>query len=275
MNPDRQTADVCRWAVGAPVAVARDTVIVEEPLELRVRGRSVAVLMRTPGHDRELAAGFLFAEGVIRRAEDLLDLLPCREQPDGQAGNVVEAVLAPGLAVDFGRLTRHVLGSSSCGVCGKATLEALFQVAVPPAPGPRFEPAELAAWPERLLRAQALFGATGGVHGCALIDGAGRVAWVREDVGRHNAVDKVIGAALLAGRLPLPDHGLMLSGRISFELVQKALLAGVPLVAGIGAPSSLAVACAQRAGLTLAGFVRKDRFNVYAGPERLGLGGTG
>lgn len=271
MNPDLAPTPVLRWRDARSPEPGTDVVAVEEPLELRVRGRSVAVLMRTPGHDRELTAGFLFTEGVLRRAEDLLDLLPCREQPDGQAGNVVEAVLAPGVEVDFARLTRHVFSSSSCGVCGTASLDALFRTAPPLAAGPRLAPRALAEWPGRLAAVQPLFAGTGGAHGCALLTPEGRIDWAREDAGRHNAVDKVLGAALLAGALPLAGHGLMLSGRISFELVQKALLAGVPVVAGMGAPSSLAVACARRAGLTLAGFVRGDRFNVYAGAARLGL----
>ncbi|MFZ9747618.1 MAG: formate dehydrogenase accessory sulfurtransferase FdhD [Opitutaceae bacterium] len=271
MNPDRSPSPILRWREARAAETAADLVVVEEPLEVRVRGRSVAVLMRTPGHDRELTAGFLFTEGILRRAEDLLDLLPCREQPRGEAGNVVEAVLAPGVAVDFERLTRPVFTSSSCGVCGTPPLDALFRTAPPLAPGPRLDPRALTAWPARIRGHQPLFAATGGAHGCALLTPEGRIDWAHEDAGRHNAVDKAIGAALLAGALPLSGHGLMLSGRISFELVQKALLAGVPVVAGIGAPSSLAIACARRAGLTLAGFVREDRFNVYAGAERLGL----
>ena len=271
MNPDRSPSPILRWREARAAETAADLVVVEEPLEVRVRGRSVAVLMRTPGHDRELTAGFLFTEGILRRAEDLLDLLPCREQPRGEAGNVVEAVLAPGVAVDFERLTRHVFTSSSCGVCGTTTLDALFLTAPPLASGPRLDPRALTAWPARLRGHQPLFAATGGAHGCALLTPEGRIDWAHEDAGRHNAVDKAIGAALLAGALPLSGHGLMLSGRISFELVQKALLAGVPVVAGIGAPSSLAIACARRASLTLAGFVGEDRFNVYAGAERLGL----
>ena len=271
MNPDRSPSPVVRWREARAAEAATDVVAAEEPLEVRIRGRSVAVLMRTPGHDRELTAGFLFTEGILRRAEDLLDLLPCREQPGGEAGNVVEAVLAAEVEVDFARLTRHVFTSSSCGVCGTTTLDALFRTAPPLSPGPRLAPRALGTWPARLARHQPLFAATGGAHGCALLTPEGRIDWAHENAGRHNALDKAIGAALLAGALPLSGHGLMLSGRISFELVQKALLAGVPVVAGIGAPSSLAIACARRAGLTLAGFVREDRFNIYAGAERLGL----
>lgn len=250
---------------------APDSVAVEEPLELRVADRSVAVVMRTPGQDRELAAGFLLTEGVIRSADDLLDVLPCRDQEGGASGNVVNAVLARGVTVNFDRLTRHVFSSSSCGVCGKATLDALLQSFPAVASGPAFDPAKLAALPDRLRAAQPAFAATGGLHACALFTAAGELESVHEDVGRHNAVDKALGAALLAGRLPLANRGLLLSGRIAFELVQKALAAGIPLVAGIGAPTSLAIDCAARGGVTLVGFLRADRLNVYTHPERLGL----
>jgi FdhD protein len=269
MSEPRQVP-VLRWPANA---TAPDAVAVEEPLELRVADRSVAVVMRTPGHDRELAAGFLFTEGVIRHADDVLDLLPCRDQAGGAAGNVISAVLAPSVTVDFTRLTRHVFSSSSCGVCGKATLDAILQTAPPVAPGPAFDPPRLAALPGRLRAVQPAFAATGGLHACALFDRAGELELVREDVGRHNALDKVLGRALLDRRLPLGASGLLLSGRLAFELVQKALVAGVPLVAGIGAPSSLAVECAERGGITLVGFLRADRMNVYTHPERLGLGG--
>ena len=263
-----------RWSPGGAGGPEEDVVAVEEPLEIRVAGRGIAVVMRTPGHDRELAAGFLLTEGVIRRADDLLDLLPCREQAGGAAGNVIEAVLAPHVAVDFARLTRHVFSSSSCGVCGKAALDGLFAVAPAVGPGPDFDMEALAALPAQLRAAQPGFGATGGLHGCALFDPVGRLEAVREDVGRHNALDKVLGQALRAGRVPLVDRGLLVSGRISFELVQKALMAGIPLVAGIGAPTSLAVEGARRGGQTLVGFLRSDRANVYAGAERLGLPAT-
>jgi FdhD protein len=269
-----RSVPIRRWTAdpGEPTpATDRDVVAVEEPLELRVAGRSIAVVMRTPGHDRELAAGFLLTEGVIRRATDLLDILPCRDQAGGASGNVVDAVLAPSVVVDFDRLTRHVFSSSSCGVCGKATLDALLQTAPPVAPGPAFSTASLAALPARLRTAQPAFAATGGLHACALFDAGGELESVHEDVGRHNALDKVLGRALFGDRLPLSSRGLLVSGRIAFELVQKALVAGVPLIAGIGAPTSLAIECAERGGITLAGFLRPDRLNVYTHPARLGL----
>ena len=259
---------VRRWPAGTS---DQDSVALEEPLEIRVADRSVAVVMRTPGHDRELAAGFLLTEGVIRHADDVLDILPCRDQDGGGSGNVINALLAPSAPVDFDRLTRHVFSSSSCGVCGKATLDAVLQAFPPVAPGPAFDPQKLAGLPAKLRAAQPVFASTGGLHGCALFSQAGELEIVREDVGRHNALDKVLGRALLDRRLPLSAHGLLLSGRISFELVQKALAAGVPLVAGIGAPSSLALECAERGNLTVIGFLRADKMNIYTGAERLGL----
>ncbi len=257
-----------RWPGGT---TADDAVAVEEPLAIRIADRSVAVLMRTPGHDRELAAGFLLTERVIRSADDLLDLLPCRDQDGGVSGNVINALPAPAVAVNFDRLTRHVFSSSSCGVCGKATLDAVLQAFPPVAPGPIFDPQNIAGLPARLRAAQPVFASTGGLHACALFNRTGELEIVREDVGRHNALDKVLGWALLDRRLPLSTHGLLFSGRISFELVQKALAAGVPLVAGIGAPSSLALECAERGGLTVAGFLRADKMNVYTHASRLGL----
>jgi FdhD protein len=260
---------VTRWPAHAPAATCIDEVATEEPLEIRVGGRSIAVTMRTPGRDRELAAGFLLTEGVIGAPGDVRDILVCRDLPEGNEGNVVDALLAPHVGVDYARLTRHVFSSSSCGVCGKATLEATLRKSPPVAAGPGFEPAMLALLPDRLRSGQPGFAATGGLHASALFDRAGKLLCLREDVGRHNALDKVLGWALLAGLIPLRETVLVVSGRVSFELVQKALVAGIPLVAGIGAPSSLAVECARLGGQTLVGFLRRERFNVYAGAERL------
>jgi FdhD protein len=261
---------VTRWPAGRPgIADDTDHLAVEEPLEIRVGGRSVAVTMRTPGHDRELAAGFLLTEGLVRQAADVLDILLCRDLPEGRAGNVVDALLAPGVTVDFTRLTRHVFSSSSCGLCGKATIDAVTQQFPPAAAGPEFGAAFLAALPDRLRAAQPGFAATGGLHASALFSSTGELLCVREDVGRHNALDKVLGWALLESHLPLRDSVLLVSGRVSFELVQKALAAGLPLIAGIGAPSTLAVECAQRGHLTLVGFLRAERFNVYCGAGRI------
>ncbi len=261
---------VQRWRRGAAWAVDQDGVAREEPLEIRVNGRSIAVVMRSPGHEREHAVGFLLTEGVVRSAEDLLDVLLCRDLPSGQSGNVVDVLLAPRVVVDLERLTRHVFSGSSCGICGKATLDALALAFPPITTRHRVDPNALARWPDRLRAAQPDFDRTGGVHASALIDADDRVVAVREDIGRHNAVDKLLGFAVLEGALPLERHALMLSGRISFELVQKALAAGIGLVAGVGAPSSLALDCAERSGITVVGFVRADRFNVYCHPERVG-----
>jgi FdhD protein len=224
--------------------------------------------MRTPGHDRELAAGFLVTEGLLKRRDDLLDIVRCgAAQPEEgeSAENVLDVVLAPGVVVDLERLTRHVFTSSSCGICSRASIDAVHAqfppVAVPLSP----RRSMLAGLPERLGAAQKGFAATGGLHASALFDADGRLDVVREDVGRHNALDKVIGQGFCADRLPLSDRILLVSGRVSFELMQKALAAGIPCVAAISAPTTAAVEFAQASGQTLVGFLRGDRMNVYAG----------
>lgn len=265
--------DVSDQALPAsPPALRDDTLAVEEPLELRVNGHSVAVLMRTPGHDRELAAGFLVTEGVIRHARDILDIVPCEFERSSvetnlppPTGNVWNVLLAPHVHFDVTRLTRHVFTSSSCGLCGKASIDAvraefppLQQTVTPSA-------ALLAALPDRLRAAQAAFALTGGLHASGLFTLAGELFVAREDVGRHNALDKIIGHALFAHPLPLGEHILLVSGRVSFELVQKALAAGIPCLAAISAPTTAAVALARETGQTLVGFLRGGRMNVYAG----------
>lgn len=244
-----------------------DTVAVEEPLEIRVNGRSVAVVMRTPGDDRALALGFLVSEGVVARASQVehVEVFP----HDGAAGNVAAVRLAAGLEPDFERLTRHVFGASSCGVCGTATIEAVLRRCAPLAPRTDFPAGLLRGLPERLRAEQPSFASTGGVHGAAIFDARGSLLAVREDVGRHNAVDKLIGWALEVRPLPLTACGLLLSGRISFELVQKALAAGIEVVAGLGAPSTLAVDCADAGGVTLVGFLRAERMNIYTHAVRI------
>jgi FdhD protein len=249
------------------VRACEDLVAVEEPLEIRVAGRSIAVVMRTPGHDRELAAGFLVTEGIVRRRDDVLDLIRCNatERDPAQAENIMEAVLAPGVLVDWSRLTRHMFTSSSCGICSKASIDAVrAQFALITVPiRPRAD--TLAALPDRLREAQAGFAASGGLHASALFDETGRLEVIREDVGRHNALDKVIGHAFFADRLPLSQQILLVSGRVSFELMQKALAAGIRCVAAISAPTTAAVEFAQESGQVLVGFVRGPRMNVYAG----------
>jgi len=251
---------------GAAAGAARDDALaVEEPLEIRVGGRSIAVVMRTPGHDRELAAGFLVTEGIVRRREEVLDLVYCRGDGGAPEENILDVLLAAGAGVDLARLTRHVFTSSSCGVCSKATIDAVRAqfppIAVPQAP----RRAVLAGLPEKLRAAQAAFAATGGLHASALFAADGTLQVVREDVGRHNALDKVVGHAFFAERLPLAEHILLVSGRVSFEIMQKALAAGLPCVAAISAPTSAAVEFARASGQTLVGFLRGERMNVYAG----------
>jgi FdhD protein len=259
---------IMRIDAGHKISSADDLLAVEEPLEIRVGGRSIAVVMRTPGHDRELAAGFLVTEGLLRRRDDLLDMVRCTsgQTAEGDAGeNVIDALLAPGAAVDLTRLTRHVFTSSSCGICSKASIDAVHAqfttIRVPLSPRSDV----LAGLPERLRAVQKGFAATGGLHASALFDVDGRLDVVREDVGRHNALDKVIGQAFFADRLPLSDRILLVSGRVSFELMQKALAAGIPCVAAISAPTTAAVEFAKASGQTLVGFLRDDRMNVYAG----------
>lgn len=246
-----------------------DAVAAEAPLEIRVEGRSIAVVMRTPGHDRELAAGFLLSEGVIASCQDVFEISLCPStSPEGGA---VDVLLKQPERVNMESLTRHVFTSSSCGVCGKASIDAAMQTH-PPLEPPRAaltDASVLFSLPEKQRAAQPVFAETGGLHASALFDLKGELLMTREDVGRHNALDKVIGAALLENRLPLAECILLLSGRTSFELVQKALAARIPIVAAVGAPSSLAVQLAEDAGITLCGFLRADRGNVYAHPKRL------
>jgi FdhD protein len=222
--------------------------------------------MRTPGHDAELAAGFLLTESVVRSGDDILDIMRCGEPGTrGSEGNVVEVVLARTVKVDFDGLTRHVFSATSCGLCGKATIESVHQ-RFPPLRRP-WRPAAsvLHGLPDRLAASQPAFKTTGGLHAAGLFAADGTALVVREDVGRHNAVDKVLGHALRAGWLPLRRHILMVSGRISFEVVQKALAARIGVVAGISAPTSLAAEFARANGQTLVGFLRRDRLNVYSG----------
>jgi len=237
----------------------RDEVAVEEPLEIRVDGEPLAVTMRTPGHDEELALGFLLGEGLIDRAHEA-------GPTEDLAGNVVE--VAGPLLRDAG--ARRFYTSSSCGVCGKGALEEVAVHAPPAAPGQALPRALLAGLPERLLAAQPGFARTGGLHATGLFDASGQLIAAREDVGRHNAMDKVIGRALQDGLVPLRDAVLCVSGRLSFELVQKAAVAGCPILVGVGAPSSLAIALAREQRMTLIGFARADALNVYTGEDRVG-----
>jgi FdhD protein len=253
---------------------------VEEPLEIRLAfstpdgraTRSISITMRTPGNDRELAAGFLFGESIVREASDILSIEFCGSPaPDSGNRNVVRVELAPDVEVDLGRLQRHFYTTSSCGVCGKTSLDALRVIGVEPLSGSpaSFGAALLTSIPQKLRSAQTTFDETGGLHAAAAFDSAGTLIVTMEDVGRHNAVDKVIGYLLLQGGLPGAKLGLMVSGRASFELTQKALVAGMPLLAAVSAPSSLAVQLASEFDLTLVGFLRGETFNIYSGQHRI------
>jgi FdhD protein len=248
----------------------KDEVAAEEPLEIRVQGHSLAVIMRTPGHDRELAAGFLLSEGVIRSAKDIGVITRCEDIQGGDEENVLNVLLAKGVAFDPDNFSRNFFVSSSCGLCGKASIEAV-RARFKPLPSSPFKVSKnlLYQLPELLRRAQPTFEKTGGLHASALFDSKGRLAALREDVGRHNALDKLIGWGLFEGHLPFKRHLLILSGRVSFEMMQKALAAGIPVVAAIGAPSSLAVEFAKESGQTLAGFLREEKMNVYAASKRI------
>jgi FdhD protein len=249
---------------GASATAGRDAVAREEPLEIQVRGVPVAVLMRTPGHDEELARGFLVTERIVRAAEEITAVRHCRVVADPAAeDNVIAVSLRADVALDLDALRRNVFTSASCGICGKASIESALAVAPPLADPVRVTPATLRAVMDRLAAAQPVFAATGGLHAAGLFTADGTLRVAREDVGRHNAVDKVVGWALARGALPLGGHVLAVSGRISFEIAQKALAARIPIVAAVSAPTSLAVDLAERAGLTLVGFVRGDGFNVY------------
>jgi FdhD protein len=259
---------VLRYQAGE-VRQATDELAEEEPLEIRVRGRAVTVTMRTPGNDAELAAGFLLTEGMIRRRADVLRIEAC---PQSAEGNRIDVLLAAEVAVDFERLTRHVFASSSCGLCGKATIESIRGQFARVESNVTVGADVLQAMPEQMRAAQSTFARTGGLHAAALFEPGGKLLAVREDVGRHNAVDKVLGLALLSGWLPLERHVMLVSGRSSFEIMQKALAAGVAIVAAVSAPSSLAVAFAQESGQTLVGFLREGRMNVYAHAGRVLFG---
>lgn len=246
-----------------------DYLVAEEPLEIRLGGNPLTVTMRTPGHDLELAAGFLFTEGIIQRREQLQSLEFGVTERQEASGNIVEVQLT-GAACDSSSLQRNFFVASSCGICGKTSIDAVRSRGLrAPDPAYRFDPEILCSLPDKLRSAQAIFGRTGGLHAAGLFSAAGELLCLREDVGRHNAVDKVVGWALLQDRLPLSACALMVSGRGGFEIIQKALAAGIPLLASVSAPSGLAVRLAREMGLTLVGFLRGRRFLIYSGEQRL------
>jgi FdhD protein len=252
------------------VAEKSDELAAEEPLEIRIEGQSLAVLMRTPGHDRELAAGFLVTENLVRRADEIFEITACGERVAGtDETNVVNVALKNPAAFDPKNFTRNLFSSSSCGICGKASIEAIVKQFAPINSELKISAKLLLELPARLSGAQKTFQRTGGLHACALFDQDGKLLALREDVGRHNALDKLIGRLLLENRLPLDRQILLLSGRVSFEMVQKALAAGIAIIAAISAPTSLAVEFARGNNQTLVGFLRGDHLNIYAGASRI------
>jgi FdhD protein len=254
-----------------------DTLAIEEPLEIRLgfaengkfQHRAISITMRTPGNDFELAAGFLFTEGVLQNKNQISSIKHCGKF--GQLKNTVRVDLQGNIEINLSKIERNFYTTSSCGVCGKSSLEALETGAkrIEQSDFPKISAETIHRLPEKLRRSQKVFDQTGGLHAAALFDADGNLIDLREDVGRHNAVDKLIGARLLTDEIPLADKILFLSGRASFELVQKAVMAQIPVIAAVGAPSSLAVDAAERFGVTLLGFVRENRFNIYAGFERI------
>lgn len=271
-NANRPANDARIWRSSPDGSLSCDSDIlaVEEPLEIRVRGKSVAVTMRTPGHDAELAVGFLLSEGVIQHRSDILEIAPCQRGDAADRGNILNVFLAPSVEFDFERLTRHVFASSSCGLCGKASIESVHQHFAPIESEMRIHPDTLRGLPGKLRARQDTFSQTGGLHAAALFDLDGTLLAAREDIGRHNAVDKVLGERFLADAA-MSGTILMVSGRSSFEIMQKALSARIPMIAAVSAPSSLAVEFAEESGQTLIGFLRGESFNVYSHPERVAL----
>jgi FdhD protein len=278
-QPNQVQRSVLKLRSGA-VAERPDVIAAEEPLEIRLQWqadgtlttKSIAVTMRTPGDDFELAMGFLYGEGILDRREDVADVAYCfdLDVEEEQRRNIVTVTLTPGLDFDLSRLERNFYTTSSCGVCGKATLEALeVQGCDVLAPGLSVAFETICSLPAKLRAAQEVFETTGGLHAAGLFSPEGELIALYEDVGRHNAMDKLVGTQFFAGNLPLQKHVLLLSGRCSFELVQKALRARIPVVASVGAPSSLAADVAENFGMTLCGFVRVDGFNVYTGAGRI------
>ena len=260
-KPGIALTSVDQWEDGA-ISHAQDYLAVEEPLEIRIGNTPISVTMRTPGHDLELTAGFLFSEGIVSARAELSEIKSTNP-------NTVAAVIANGgiSAVD---LQRNFFAASSCGICGKASIESIRVRGIKPvASAFQIEPDVLCSLPQRLRESQAVFGRTGGLHAAALFNAAGEMSVVREDIGRHNAVDKVIGWALLNDRIPLQDSVLMVSGRGGFEIAQKALVAGIPVLASVSAPSSLAVQIAREFGMTIVGFLRGRRFVAYSVPSRV------
>jgi FdhD protein len=268
---DTDVTQVHEWKEGR-VEARQDDLAAEEPLEIRVAGRPLTVTMRTPGNDFELAAGFLFTEGIVESPGQIVAIREAAGAKITERGNIVEVELSPDVKLDLESTQRNFFAASSCGICGKASIDSVRNRGVRAVnPGFRMSPEVLCRLPEKLKASQEVFSRTGGLHAAALFDKDGAMLVEREDIGRHNAVDKIVGWAVRANRVPIADCALIVSGRGGFEIVQKAAMAGIPVVASVSACSSLAVRLAREVGMTLAGFLRGQRFVVYAGGERLGL----
>ncbi|MHB8753431.1 MAG: formate dehydrogenase accessory sulfurtransferase FdhD [Candidatus Acidiferrales bacterium] len=268
---DVDVTQVNEWNDGR-LRSLQDYLVGEEPLQIRVGKHALTVTMRTPGHDTELASGFLFTEGLIQRREQIISIDHATDCKVTERGNIIQVELASDVALDLESTQRNFFSSSSCGICGKASIESVRARGVrPPSPNFRLDPEILCRIPDALRSGQQIFGRTGGLHAAGLFDASGKLLAEREDIGRHNAVDKIIGWALRENRLPLSDSILMVSGRGGFEIIQKAAMAGVPVIASVSACSSLAVQFARELGITLVGFLRDRRFVVYSAGERLGL----
>lgn len=258
-------ATVIRLSANAVPVSNNDFLAVEEPLEIRVRGEAIAITMRTPGHDEELAAGFLLTEGLLKSRADIIEIAHCRADPEAVlTGNILNVFLAPDVNLDLQRLTRHVFSASSCGLCGKASIESVHQQFAPVEKPLEIDLPVLLSLPPKLRAAQRTFESTGGLHAAGLFTAVGDLLVAREDIGRHNAVDKVLGYAFFENLIPVANHVLMVSGRASFEILQKALAAGIRCVAAVSAPSSLAVEFARESKQSLYGFVRENSANRYA-----------
>jgi FdhD protein len=268
-----QLTQVVEWNEGRLLPHG-DALAAEEPLEIRIGTTPLTVTMRTPGHDEELTAGFLLTEGIVDAASQISDLRSYVTGASGKRNGV--AVELRDCAFDAAQMQRNFFAASSCGICGKASIEAIRQRGLcTPNPDFRYDPELLCLLPDKLRGAQIVFGHTGGLHAAALFNSAGELVLIREDIGRHNAVDKVVGWALMKGLLPLSENVMLVSGRSGFEIVQKVLAAGIPMLASVSAPSSLAVQLSRELGLTLVGFLRGRRFVLYARPERCAKTGPG
>ncbi|MCI0566870.1 MAG: formate dehydrogenase accessory sulfurtransferase FdhD [Acidobacteria bacterium] len=260
--------DSVRWEGGLG-REGQDLLAVEEPLEIRLNGQAVAVTMRTPGQDFPLAAGFLYTEGILKEARQVGSIVRCSSPEKGSADNVVDVLTSPQAPGSEEGWQRRFYLSSSCGICGRSSIDAVRQALPPLNDSSRFDPEILFTLPELLRGAQRVFSETGALHAAALFTRQGELQGIMEDVGRHNAVDKIIGARFLEDGIPLREHLLLVSGRLSFEITQKALMAGIPALSGISGASSLAVDLAREAGMLLVGFLRGRSMQVYAGSERL------